>query len=536
MTAPVKIDTTSLLTILSVIVAVWALITPTNRLRLRFCITWWDWVIVGAVFILSNYLVFSPALIALGWYYSFGAWKWGLDSSSAVYLLLLSVAIYLYFRLKSPTLVRGKIKIFLELIESLNLTKRYDELALLVEPQLNKVISLANKPPLLVQVIDKLFQPKIDRGAILRGEMYIQQFSWRRNLQQWLRPLSNWSSNRDNTNEYAREVLLNILTSPELTHHLALAHPHLCLKLIEADNVIRSDFVDNFIDALLDAPGSRLYVELKNSQNTNGGGRLLIPDNNRLIKFFFADPDFARKNAIYRSIGEALCWRLDEDSKLAENLNKPLGSYVEIRRFSCPINSGITLFQIMVNEGIHQGLQDHLWLHYFRHFVDKILKQMAVQDEKNIMEYQTPYHFLLNRLFGIATDWAEQCFFIKDNDIPKKTLESKNFDKLYISKEATKVLGSMLEYVIPSKKLSKKSKKAILEMVVRCYVKIQQVKNFNEVASSLLEYTTTGAFNTTSASYRRRLQKVFKNMDPHLQGNARIFEQKIDFAIRLKPR
>lgn len=94
----------------------------------------------------------------------------------------------------------------------------------------------------------------------------------------------------------------------------------------------------------------------------------------------------------------------------------------------------------------------------------------------------------------------------------------------------------MLEYAIPSKKLSENSKKAILEMVVRCYIKIQQVKNFNEVASSLLEYTTTGAFNTTSASYRRRLQKVFKNMDLHLQGNARVFEQKIDFAIRLKPR
>ncbi|EOC4281629.1 hypothetical protein ACUOFH_005697, partial [Klebsiella pneumoniae] len=55
MTPPDKIDTTSLLTILGVIAAVWALITPNARLRLRFCLAWWDWAIIVTSFILSNY-------------------------------------------------------------------------------------------------------------------------------------------------------------------------------------------------------------------------------------------------------------------------------------------------------------------------------------------------------------------------------------------------------------------------------------------------------------------------------------------------
>lgn len=87
MTPPTKIDTSSLLTILGVIAAVWALITPNARLRLRFCLAWRDWAIVGFAFLLSNYLVFAPALKALDLYFSFGPWKWGLDSSSAVYLI-----------------------------------------------------------------------------------------------------------------------------------------------------------------------------------------------------------------------------------------------------------------------------------------------------------------------------------------------------------------------------------------------------------------------------------------------------------------
>ncbi|MER3884927.1 hypothetical protein J9A88_27925, partial [Klebsiella pneumoniae] len=51
MTPPDKIDTTSLLTILGVIAAVWALITPNARLRLRFCLAWWDWAIIVTSFI-----------------------------------------------------------------------------------------------------------------------------------------------------------------------------------------------------------------------------------------------------------------------------------------------------------------------------------------------------------------------------------------------------------------------------------------------------------------------------------------------------
>lgn len=75
MTASAPIDTTGLLTILGVIAAVWALISPTNRLRLRFCTTWVDWVVGGTVLFLVHYLVFAPALVQLGLYYSLGPWK-----------------------------------------------------------------------------------------------------------------------------------------------------------------------------------------------------------------------------------------------------------------------------------------------------------------------------------------------------------------------------------------------------------------------------------------------------------------------------
>ncbi|HEY4092270.1 MAG TPA: hypothetical protein VGN46_12205 [Luteibacter sp.] len=92
---------------------------------------WWDRVIGAIVFLLIHYLVFAPALERLGLYYSLGPWRWRLDSSSAVYLLLLSVVVYFFWRTRSPMLVRGRIRVFRELIENLHLTKRYEELVLL---------------------------------------------------------------------------------------------------------------------------------------------------------------------------------------------------------------------------------------------------------------------------------------------------------------------------------------------------------------------------------------------------------------------
>lgn len=77
MTALAEIDTTNLLTVLGVLAAVGALISPTSKLQLRFCLTRLDWALGIAILLLIHYLVFAPVLVELGIYYSFGPWRWG---------------------------------------------------------------------------------------------------------------------------------------------------------------------------------------------------------------------------------------------------------------------------------------------------------------------------------------------------------------------------------------------------------------------------------------------------------------------------
>lgn len=532
MTATAPIDTTSLLTILGVIAAVWALISPTNRLRLRFCMTWWDWGIGSLVFLIIHYLVFAPTFQSLGLYYSLGPWKWGLDSGSAVYLLLLFVALYFFWRTRFPTLARGRVAIFLELIENLHLTNRYDDLVLLVEPQLLKLISLTRQQSWLSSLIDRLNHPHIDVASLLRGDAPKAQSSWSKYLSSLLRFLKHWNSAHSRASIQAHEILLNLVTSPKLTTHLAGAHPHFCLKLLGTDEAIQSDFIEHYIDALLDTPGSRLYVELRNNQNLNGGNRLHLPENNRLLRFFFADADAALKYGMDKAIGEAVCRRLDEDAQLAGSLNEPLGSYYETRRFRCPINSGITLFEIMVHEGIHQGLQDHMWLHYFGYFAKKILKQMPVAvNQESHEEWQTPFHYLLYRLISIATDWAEQCARLKSSEISEAVRTADGFDRHYISKEAATVLGLMLEDVIPTEKLSTAFKIYLLEVVIRSHITLQRDPALADVASSFMTAVILGTTSETTLSYRVELRTMFRRIDHRIRDQASDFEQTLDASL-----
>ena len=532
MTASSSIDTTGLLTILGVIAAVWALISPTSRLQLRFCTTWADWAVGGSVFVLVHYLVFAPALEQLGLYYSLGPWKWGLNSSSAVYLLLLSVALYFFWRTRFPKLARGRVHVFRELIENLHLTRRYDELVLLVEPQLPTLISLTRQQSWLVGWIEGRVNSKDELAALLRGQAPKATSFWRK---QWLRLLHGLKARcakGDKASLEAREILLNLVTSPELTVHLAQAHPHFCLKLLEADEAIQSDFIAHYIDALLESTGSRLYVELRNNQNLNGGSRLSLPPTNRLLRFFFADAATAVKNGLEAAVGESVCRRLDEDKHLVNQLNEPFGSYQEVGRLQCPINSGITLFEIMVHEGIHQGLQDHMWLHYFGHFAKRILKQMSgAPDEEVYQEWPTPFHYLLARLVGVAADWSEQCARVDDSEVPKETRCADHFDRHYISKEATKVLGTMLQDIIPSEKLSASFKSDLLEIVIRSYVRLQSNLKTADVAASFLNAVIVGSDMKTEAVYRQELRNLFRGLDHILSGKASAFETALDASL-----
>ena len=372
-----SIDTGSLLTILGLIAAVWAIVPATTRLRFRLSVTWFDWFIVVGVFLVVHYLVFEPALRSVGMYHSFGPWKWGLDKSSSIYLLLLGLGLFLLVRARSPKLARRNIGLFAKLVDNLLLTKRYDELVSLVEPQFSKLLSINCYRPVLARVLAKI-TPKaaFNLQAILSGARPKHENYLTRWIRSTFTRLESVIAGWDSSAKQAQELLRSLSDSPPLVNYLAVAYPDFGLRILERPEVVREDFVELFIEALLADSTSRLYVELKNNKNLNGRHRLALPPTNRILYFFFKDVSVAAHHGLYRAIGEPVLRRLDEDPKLVESYNRSLGYFDDVGKYHSPIYAGIKLFEIMVHEGIHQGQQDHLWLFYFTHFTDGILDQL----------------------------------------------------------------------------------------------------------------------------------------------------------------
>lgn len=537
MTNDIAIDTSSLLTILGVIAAVWAIIPANNRLRFRLSVTWFDWLIVIAVFLIAHYLVFEIALRAVGLYYSFGPWKWGLDKGSAVYLLLLALGIYLLGRARAPKLAKQNIGTFGKLVDNLLLTKRYDELVSLVKPQLSQLLKLSQHRPLLARFA-ATFAPKpvFDIQILLQGEPVRDDMKWWYRLRSKLSQFEAILLKRDHSRRQASEILQSISSYPPLVAYLAVAQPDFCLMLLQRPEVVREDFIELFIDALLADHTSRIYVELRDNQNLKGRHRLVLPDTNRILCFFFKDVSVAAKLGLYRAIGESVCRTLDEDPHLAEVYNRSLGYYNEVGKYRCPVNAGIKLFEIMVHEGIHQGQQDHLWLFYFTHFTTKILEQMreVTPDDEN-HEWPTPFYYLLYEIVSIASNWVEDCVEIKTQDIPEFIREQQGFDLFYISKQATIALGSIVQDIVQSSKIADGFKDYVLEIVLRRYKHIKHDPQTALVATDLVTSLTVGADFPTNMEYRYALKAVFDRLDHVLRGEVPKFASAIEMSLKYPP-
>ena len=506
------IDTSVLITILGLIAAVWAVVPSNTRLRFRLSMSWVDWGIAVSVFLIIHYLVFEPFFRSVGLFYTFGSWRWGLDKGSAVYLLLLGLGLYILLRARAPKLAAGKIGTFEVLVSKLLLTRRYDELFTLIEPHLFKLFELSN-------AYTSLFRKKWS------SRIKVPACSSLTGLKTKIRAKSRHA-------DRARDILKSILNQPQFVAYLSVSHPHFCLRILAVEEVVREDFTELFVAALINDTNSLLYSELKNNQNLNGRYRLALPSSNRILHFLFNDVTTAERLALYQPIGETVCRRIDEDPKLAEAYNLSMGYYNESGKYRCPIHAGIKLFEIMIHEAIHQGIQDHLWLFYFTHFTDKILWQLRDQQPTDSHhEWPTPFHFLLYEIVTITSDWVEDFIDVKPNSIAEQVRNQVGFDGQYISKQAADALGRIVQSILASPKIDDRFKGYMLEICLERYKRFQNRKDANTVAHVFVNSMIFGDEYTTQKSYRRELHRIFQELDHVLRRDVKSFGLALEHSL-----
>lgn len=521
--ASTGIDTTSLLTILGVIAAVWAIVPPTSRLSFRLSLSWFDWIVVLGVLLTVHALIFEDVLRALRLYPVIAPWKWGFDKNGLLYLLFLGLTLYVWWRSRKTRLHPANLALFERLAMTLLHARKYEDLGVLLEQHLPAAFEIANSRGWRGQIISMVRPPgpPLPTFEFVEGRLLARatpplprlvaiQHKVRARLVDALTP-------KDSASLRAKSLIKLLLSSRQLAGYLAQAHPHLCLAVMTQATSLVDDFQDNFFDSLLRNESSIFYAELKNSHNLDVGHRLQILSENRLISFYLKDVQVAASLGVYRSLGESMLSMIDTDDDLPQSLNGPMRTYGDVEVYRCPIYCGVHFFRMMVLEGLHQQTSDHLWLHYVPHFVDHILARArsSTPDDENF-EFATRFSYLLYQLVKVTTDWIEQAERVTEaGDV--LTHESVDGRHAYIAFEACSALGPVMQDILQSAKVTDRLKDELFEAVLRTLGRIEAVPRLVPLANAIANSLVRPHGFKASEGYVQELGSRYSTMDYHLR-------------------
>lgn len=317
-----------------------------------------------------------------------------------------------------------------------------------------------------------------------------------------------------------------LLSSRDFVAYLALARPYLCLSVAGRVGMILEEFQDEFFEAMLADEGSVLYSELKNSQNLNGGEghRRAILEENRLLAFYLKDVTVAAKLGVYRSLGEAVLSRIDADDVLVAKLNGPIFTYQEAGKYRCPVFAGIAFFEIMILEGLHQRLPDHLWLHYFPHFSRKLVSRARdLRPDDQNHEFPTPLCYLLYELVAATRDWIDDGIRLTEGDVLVDP-NARNGMHILISFEATQAMGRILEPILCSQQLTQGLKVELLTVALRMLAELRHYPRLARLELALRESLITPYDISINARYISELRRSFDKVDHVLRAELQSFK------------
>lgn len=534
---PAGIDTSALLTMLGLIAAVWAVVPSTARLSFRLSLNWFDWLVIWAALLIIHGLFFEPVLTSLG-SPTVGPWLWGFDKSATQYLLFLLIAAFVYWRSRRTRLTRWNLGLFDELTTSLLHAGKLEELADLLQHHLESALNLAAPTSVSSRLANAIrplrpsFQVVIrDNGSISLGEGAPTNWFFRRwfSCCEWLADVVGPSQQVQHRSVI---VVKRLLSSRPLTRYLAIARPYLCMKVMERATTIEESFQDEFFNALLTNDASVLYSELKNNEDFGGvGHRLALPDENHLLRFYCADVRVAACLGVYRSIGEAVLARIDADEVLEKKLNGRLLTFEDVGKHHDPVYAGIWFFRIMVLEGLHQRVADHLWLHYMPHFANHLVdRAREVRPEDENYEFPTPLAYLLYEIVSATAEWVRDAEALAT---PSDVLRPDQHEgrHIYISFEAAEAIGRVIKAILMSPRVPNRLKGELLGVALNTLKNLECRNHLAALAKVMRAHLIEPYGFREQNSYLDILKQCFDEQDHVLRARLQRFSEELDAAL-----
>lgn len=419
----------SLIQIIALAVAVYALVPRAKQLeiKVRLGVFW------GILFIL-----YASVTILLLYYQQFQnlfklpRWphKWLFFPDDVVFFATICLMVGLWFTYQRTKINRRDIFRFQELVEELLHLEEYQELINILNQHWGRLLKIHKNRFLFPRIrrglqrfaltispndtsFDKFdaleFDDLLDRLpkkklVMTKHYKFNEKLGWKIVL-----GISKFLPNYSKYSDAADDILQAVLMNVGFIRTMSKVRPYFALKVFETRLLQKEEFTRLYFYYLLRNSQSILYFEIKESQETNRPGGFYIPTKNRLLYYLFNNISNAEQLNIWKPVGDEVINYLEELSANTDDpYNLPMGNFLEDERWNSLAFVGISFFDIMVTNAFFQDVHWHMWLYYYPHFVEKIVKNYQPHSTANLdSEWPTKYSYLLYEIFQNLEDFVK---------------------------------------------------------------------------------------------------------------------------------
>lgn len=474
-----------LLTLLALLVAIWALIPKATRLLVSIGIKS-QIPIAFIAFLIILYVQFDGQEVNL----LFAGKFFSLKAPQLSFLIVCAWALtaYIVYKIFSRPGAYLSLPTISKLVDNLIYEQRFSELIDVVEPRLPTIEQAANRSLFAQKLHDKirsLSEDEHQESLRCFGKRYTSKpvkppSEFVKRTRQTVGKLAVVIPAHRRTQEVAGIIIRALCQSNNLRNYVIKVRPYFALPLLRLSGANR--FSDAYFRGLLLDSNSILYQELKSESNFSPG---IQPhrEGSRLLKFLFKNASVAEKLGVWKPIGSCMIELLrpheSPDSEFIKTLNKKPHSRRD-ERWGSPIYTGIYFFNVMVTAAARQGIRYHMWLYYFTHIVAELEKiyDTSDPDVNESDEFPIESARLINELIGVLSNWIllveklpsdsphlNSTVFDKQQEL--LVYNNQSYDNANIPVSAANALGMCLSKILLSQKINLQFKSYIYDITIK---------------------------------------------------------------------
>lgn len=463
-------NTSDIITILSLIIAIIAIISEKNRKHLLLKYGALDISTYFVLFLLINYFVFYEEFYSVNLYFNFLYFEnFGLKNPNnyAYIISLFSLFLVLY-------------KINFSFYPASKKTKVLDYYKSLTEnKEIIYVLDLVDRYH--IRDIQTYIRQSKDYDPDDKSRMF-ERFARKKDTLQIINQCINnvfcflFPSFKANKLSYAQYVLYTLINDPVFIILSANLRPYFFSNIIQyftkqKKGSFPDDLVNKFLFEIISQKNFWLIKEIKESENQDYGQTEGFFNNNRIIAALIKDLSVAAENEIWRPFGEQAISEIENEYDLGIN-SKLFHQYRTtdlLWEYKCFLS--IKFFKILIIEAIVKNyVGTQFGLYYNWHITKALLKNLDQVDLHNKEEVDTYHHFLIEEINDILLFWITLA-----ND--------KQHDAIYI--DIVRYTGEQINDLMLSKNFGEERKKRFLDRILRLYCTLEEKGKTDDIRNRI---------------------------------------------------